>query len=162
MNDPPIHPETGKPVTPEELLQANDQLTEALHPSGEVATILDLSPFLTRLDAQQRLLNRQRVQNRAIAAVAVAAILLASIGGLYAVRVDRNTREIDRTQEAIRVFCDETNRANRVARARFLEQFADIAPDPKQLIQFADVNWPQRDCEQVSTVSDPSPSTAVP
>lgn len=153
MNDPPIHPDTGEPVTAEQLIAANDELDDVLNG--------DLAAIYMQVGALRKLLDRSRRQNRAIAAVAVAAIVFAAVGTFYAVRVDRNTREIDRTQEAIRVFCDETNRANRVARAKFLEQFADIAPDPKQLIQFADVNWPQRDCEQVSTVSDPSPSTTT-
>lgn len=104
------------------------------------------------IKAQRRYSRNTRVLLYLIAALAVFA-------GWFAVRVDRNSREIDRTQAAIRIYCDQTNHFNAEARAKFIDQFSTQAPNPKLLIQFADVAWPQRDCAQVSTVSEPSAST---
>lgn len=118
-------------------VQASDELDERL---------------AVEIKAQRRYSRTTRVLLYLTAALAV-------FGVWVAVRVDRNSREIDRTQAAIRVYCDQTNRHNAEARAKFIDQFAEQGPNPKLLIQFADVAWPQRDCAQVSTVSDPSPST---
>lgn len=84
---------------------------------------------------------------------------LALIGGLMAVRVDRNSRQIDRTNDALRVFCDQTNRGNAEARAKFAARFAADAPDPQALNDFLEVAWPLRDCSQVSSGSGPATST---
>lgn len=149
MNDPPIHPETGEPVTAEQLIAANDELDDVLNG--------DLAAIYMQVGALRKLQDRSRRQNKAIAAVAVAAIVFAAVGMFYAVRVDRNTSEINRTQDAILVYCRETNKINAKSRVEFLDQFASAA-DAVQLKQFAEIAWPQRDCSQIS---DPSPSTTT-
>lgn len=124
------------------LLDASDKLDEEMR----------ATPSFTQLS---KVLRRTRQLTYLMAVVLVAVTFIAF-------RADRNTREIgqtntevNRTQAAIKVYCDQTNRDNEEARAKFIEKFAATAPagQEQQFADFVDVLFPHRDCTAVTTTT---------
>lgn len=159
MNEAPKHPVTGEPITAEQLITESDALDRALA-DGDFAGLVLQVQGLRKLN--QRLTNLVTWFG-VFAAVAVAT----AVFSLYwAFRVDHNTRELDRTQSALRVFCDQTNRYNAEAREKLTGLFPEA--DPKMIANIGSVMWPTRDCPAVSlttpTTTPPGspPSTTTP
>lgn len=152
MNDAPLHPVTGEPITPEQLIADSDRLDEIMA-SG------DFAGLVSQVASMRELQRRQRRNTRVLAVVGAIAVAAITLGTYWAFRVDHNTRELDQTKSALRVFCETTNDYNAEAHQAVLDQFSAVA-DPNQLRMFADVAWPQRDCE--SLVNPPPTPVTLP
>lgn len=122
--------------------------------SDDLDREMSVSPGFVRL-------NRLARQTRLILwGLIVVVLLLAAV----ALRADHNARglratssELDQTQAAILVFCNQTNIDNAAARAKFVERFGPgVAADKQQdLKDFADVLFPQRNCTALPVATSP-------
>lgn len=159
MKEPPIHPATGQPVTPEQLIDESDALDRQLA-SGDFAGLVLQVQGLRRLNA--------RLEHffKWLAIAFVLVVVLAVFSSYVALRVDRNTHEINQTQQALQVYCQQTNINNADARVKFIAKFGAQTPpeQQQQLADFVEVLFPQRDCTNVTepTTSVPEPTTSVP
>lgn len=159
MNDPPIHPATGKPVTPQELITESDALDRELA-SGDYSGLVLQVAGLRKLNARLTGLVKWLI-------VVFVLFAVTAVFSLYwAFRVDHNTRELNRTQSALLVFCDQTNRYNAEAREKLNGLFPTA--DPAMIANIGNVMWPTRDCAAVSSSSPTTspdgtpPSTTTP
>lgn len=150
-------PTTGDPISAEQLILENDQLTAMLH-SGDYSALV---PYVESLRAVSL---RQSRTIKAVAVIAVFGVILGFVVGAYAARVDHNSNELNRTQAAIEVFCEQTNDFNAEARSKFLALFASPTPANQTTLQgIADAAWPQRNCTLPSTsVVPPDQTVTVP
>lgn len=144
--------------TPEELVAASHELDERVASSDDLATLRRL------IDDHQKIISNQDRQTRrltilsyVVGALALIATVIASIGLSVILDVERNSKEIDRTQEAIAVYCAQTNVYNDEAHRKFLDLFPN--PDSRQRVEaIADVAWPHRTC----TVKVPATTALFP
>lgn len=152
MNDPPIHPGTGKPVTPQQLVAESDALDRKLAEG-------DYAGLMTQVVGLRKLNERLASLVKLLAVVAVIAIATAGFSLYWAYRVDRNSKEIDQTQRAIQVYCEQTNIDRAEARDKFIAKFRPQTPanQQQQLADFVEVLFPQHDCTNVVEATKTTP-----
>lgn len=140
--------------TPDELIAASHELDDRVASSADLVTLRQLiDDHQTIITEQNRQARKQRVLSIVLGVVALLAAVIAAIGLTVALDVESNSKEIDRTQAAIAVYCAQTNIYNDEAHAKFLELFPN--PDSRQRVEaIADVAWPHRTC----TVKPPTPT----
>lgn len=151
MNDPPIHPVTGDPITAEQLVADSDKLDEILA-SGDFAGLV--SQVASMRDLQRKADRLARI----VTVFALIAVLSSVFGTYWALRVDHNTRDLHQTKTAIQVFCETTNIYNAEAR----ENLPGLVPDadPTMIARIAKVMWPQRDC--TTLINEPTTAVTLP
>lgn len=65
-------------------------------------------------------------------------------------KINSNQDLLHRQNEAVQVFCAQTNRFNAETREAFVTRFAGAATNPQDLADFADLAWPTRDCHSLA------------
>lgn len=157
MNEPPIHPITGKPVTPEQLIDESDALDRQLATG-------DYSGLVLQVAGLRKLNQRLEVFVKWLGVAIVLAVATAVFSLYWAFRVDHNAHVINQTQQALTVYCQQTNSNNAEARVNFIAKFsAQTPPDQQQqLSDFVEVLFPQRDCAHVTEPTSSVPPDGVP
>lgn len=151
----------------EKILAANRVLDEHVAATAdEMVTMRSLiDDHASIIRQQDRQARQQRILSFVIGVVGLIAMTLGVAGLKVALDVEHNSRQINRTQEAIAVYCAQTNVYNDEAHARFLELFAN-AQDPARIKQIADVAFPHRNCTVrsggVVSIDGTTPTTVTP
>jgi hypothetical protein len=129
-------------MTPEEaLLEQSRELDEQMAGNTELLALRHV------VAANAVIIGRLRSQRRAVFLVWGLTIVLAIVGIAIAVDVRNNGENIDRAKEAVVIFCEQTNKSNAEAQAKFRQTFPQAgADDQAKLENFLDAGWPIHDC----------------
>lgn len=134
-------PEQEPEATPAELLEQSRELDVQLANDPELLALRHI------VAANAVIIRRLQSQRRALFLVWVLTIVLAIVGIAIAFDVRSNAQGVEQARQAVRIFCEQTNKSNAQAQAKFRATFPQAgANDQAKLENFLQAGWPIHDC----------------
>lgn len=142
-------------LTPEAvLLEQSRELDEQLVGSTELLALRHV------VAGNAVIIRRLKQQRRALFLLWILSIVVCIVGIAIAVDVRNNSEDIDRARQAVQIFCEQSNKSNTEAQAKFRQTFPQAgADDQAKLENFLDAGWPIHDCSAADNASVSTTST---
>lgn len=152
-------PEQEPEPTPASLIEQSRELDE------QMAGNIELLALRHVVAANALIIRRLQRQRWALLLLWGLTLVLSIVGIAIAVDVRNNTENANRAREAVQIFCQEANKSNAEAQAKFRQTFPQAGTDDQlKLENFLDAGWPVHDCsldEATTTVPGTVPGVGV-